>query len=90
MKAYLIVTGVVFAAIVALHIAKAVAEGPGAPRHHSFILRDRFSRTRFHDLAITEGFVEGTNVVEFDVLNEFDKMALRVEWEGTARARLTR
>jgi hypothetical protein len=45
---------------------------------------------RFHDFAITEGFVEGTNVVEFDVLNEFDKMALRVEWEGTARARVTR
>lgn len=46
--------------------------------------------TRFHDFAITEGFVEGTNVVEFDVLNELDKMALRVEWEGTARARVTR
>jgi hypothetical protein len=46
--------------------------------------------TRFHDFAITEGFVAGTNTIEFDVFNEFDKMAFRVEWEGTARARVTR
>lgn len=38
MKAYLIVTGVIFAAIVALHIAKAVAEGPSTAKNPLFIL----------------------------------------------------
>jgi hypothetical protein len=38
MKAYLIVTGVLFAAIVGLHIAKAIAEGPGTAKNPLFIL----------------------------------------------------
>lgn len=46
--------------------------------------------TRFHDIPITQGFVEGTNTLEVDVFNDFDKMALRVEWEGTASARVIR
>lgn len=38
MKAYLVVTGVVFAAIVALHVAKAIAEGPTTAKNPLFLL----------------------------------------------------
>ena len=38
MKAYLIVTGVIFGLIVALHIAKAVDEGPSTAKNPLFIL----------------------------------------------------
>jgi hypothetical protein len=47
----------------------------------------------FHPLTISRGFVEGTNVLEFDVENvneaapeqlSADRMGLRVEFEGTA------
>ncbi|HEY2584772.1 MAG TPA: FecR domain-containing protein [Tepidisphaeraceae bacterium] len=46
--------------------------------------------TRFHDFAITDGFIQGTNTLEVDVFNELDKMALRVEWTGTASAQVIR
>jgi hypothetical protein len=46
--------------------------------------------TRFHDFAISQGFVGGLNTVEFDVLNSKEQMALRVEWEGTAMAHVIR
>ena len=38
MKAYLIVTGVVFGSIVAAHIAKAVAEGPSTAKNPLFLV----------------------------------------------------
>lgn len=37
MKAYLIITGIIFAAIVGLHVAKAVAEGPATARNPLFL-----------------------------------------------------
>jgi NO-binding membrane sensor protein with MHYT domain len=36
-KTYLIVTGVIFAAFVGLHVAKAVAEGPSTAKNPLFI-----------------------------------------------------
>lgn len=38
MKTYLIVTNVIFAMIVAAHIAKAVAEGPATAKNPVFLL----------------------------------------------------
>jgi hypothetical protein len=48
---------------------------------------------RFHTIEISEGFVEGVNRIEFDVINGMvvdganNPMALRVEWQGFGRAR---
>jgi len=44
-KAYLIVTGVVFALIVGLHVAKALAEGPQTAKDPVFILLTVFAAT---------------------------------------------
>ena len=46
---------------------------------------------RFHVIEISEGFVEGVNRIEFDVINGTvndganNPMALRVEWQGFGR-----
>lgn len=46
---------------------------------------------RMHDFALpSDRLVNRTNTIDFDVHNEKDEMALRVEWEATARVPVVR